>query len=301
MEKYERNIKIKRILTSIDTDNDGIDDTIAYINQEDLFLPILIKQSIKDLGVYTDIKPPKEVIDLGSFWDTDNSGYGDFGTNPISSGTTSDYDENTTNETGVGDFTITGCMDPTALNYSESATVQCGGCCDYGFDGDSSSTGFSDSTTPGPSGSGCYKIATGCKSTIADLPSNADLKTKAEQWCKATHSSCGTNYAIIDGCASNGCGAAQTTGCIANNPTYPTVIPNPCNCCPGPVNTQHLLTQIECVNEGFNCSGDFDSGCPCESDGDKIFGGIKTSTVGCVINEDTNGFRKIFKFFCVPD
>ena len=298
MEKYERNIKVKRILTTIDTDNDGIEDTIAYINQEDLFLPILIKQSIKDLGVYTDVKPPREVVDLGSFWNTDNDGYGDFGTNPISSGETSNYDENNTNVTTPGDFIITGCMDMNAINYSDSATVQCVSCCDYGFTGGTTSGGVSVDTPAGSIGGGCYLLGTSCKATVAELPSITTLENKADEWCKAIHPSCGTSYAIIDGCKSNGCGKAQTTGCIATA-SAPTVIPNPCHCCPGPANTHHLLTQAECTSEGFGCDGTFDNGCNCSSTDDgNIFGGVKweDNSIGC-----GSEYRRQYKFYCVPD
>lgn len=240
------------------------------------------------------------MVDLGSFWNTNNDGYGDFGTNTISSGATSNYDENNTNVTTPGDFTITGCMDINALNYSVSATVPCVSCCDYGFTGGTTSGGVSVDTPANSVGGGCYKLSTGCKATTPELPSISDLEIKADQWCKATHSSCNTSYAIIDGCVPNGCGPAQTTGCIADDPTDPTIIPNPCHCCPGPVNTHHLLTQSECTAEGFDCDGTFDNGCNCTSgDGGNIFGGLKSedTSSGC----GTSGYRRVYKFYCVPD
>jgi hypothetical protein len=54
VEKYERKIKIDRELTTIDSDGDGVPDTLTLVNKKDLYIPILIKQTIKDLGVYTD-------------------------------------------------------------------------------------------------------------------------------------------------------------------------------------------------------------------------------------------------------
>ena len=296
MEKYERNIKVKRILTTIDTNNDGIDDTIAYLNQEDLFLPILIKQSIKDLGVYTDHKEEEEIIDFGSVWDTDNDGYDDYGTNPISTGTTDNYSDGTETIGGGTVLGTYGCMDMNAPNYNTGATINC--CCDYGFTGGTTSGGVSTDNPASSIGGGCFKLSTGCSS---DLSTNDEswMEGKAEEWCKAIHPSCGTSYAIIDGCKSNGCGKAQTTGCIADNPAYPTVIPNPCHCCPGPVNTHHLLTQSECTAEGFACDGTYSNGCNCTGGGGNIFGGVKweDNSSNCGSGES----RRMYRFYCLPD
>ena len=49
MERYERKIKIKRVLESIDSNDDGFEDTLALINKDDLYVSILLKQSIKTI------------------------------------------------------------------------------------------------------------------------------------------------------------------------------------------------------------------------------------------------------------
>lgn len=295
MEKYERNIKVKRILTTIDTNNDGIDDTIAYINQEDLFLPILIKQSIKDLGVYTDYKEEEETVDLGSFWDTNNTGDDDYGTNPISTGTTDNYSDGTESIGGGSVLGIYGCMDMNAPNYNTGATINC--CCDYGFTGGTSSSGVSTDNPASSIGGGCFHLSTGCSSDLS-FADESWMEDRAEEWCKATHAACSTSYVIHPDCIPNGCGVAHTTGCIATA-ANPTVIPNPCHCCPGPSNTHHLLTQSECTSEGFACDGTYDNGCNCTGGGGNIFGGVewKTSSSGCGSGESKRSYR----FYCLPD
>jgi len=310
VEKYERNIKVKRILTTIDTDNDGVDDTIAYLNQEDLFLPILLKQSIKDLGVYTDIKPLDEIIDLGGFWNTNNDGYSDFGTNPISSGVTTDYDNDTTNSQSGGTFTITGCMDINAQNYSPTATIPCGDCCDYGFEGNSSSSagGTSGSATGGEA-SGCYKIKTGWIDKGPTPTTINYLKLLAESMC--------------DGSLTN-CGGTGTDDFPYNDGTNPNEKPNGCfnnsGCdgdisCP-PVGTHHLLTDGECVGYGsgvcFSTPYPYIEyvgtsltylGCDCNNDcsPQQIFSNIQITSYEVGTGTNDGLYRWGFSFWCLPD
>lgn len=286
MEKHERDIKIKRILTTIDTDGDGVDDTIAYLNKEDLFLPILLKQSIKDLGVYTDHKEKEETIDLGSFWVTSNDGTNDGGTNPIGSGITNTYDNGETDNT---DSTLdqVGCMDMEALNYNENATEACNGCCNYYEDNtEGGGTGDGDGGDGGTgldAGAGCYHLSSGCVETP---PSYVDMAAAAADWCSG---GC-TN--LITGCAPNGCGG---TGC-----------------CPGPAGSFHVLTQSEAPDLDYN--GTYANGCNCDGGGRFIIGVGSLGqlpyhdTGGCILSGDGSndnpyvyGTTRRWKFYCVPN
>jgi len=285
VEKYERNIKVKRILTTIDTNDDGVDDTIAYLNKEDLFLPILLKQSIKDLGVYTDYKEEEETIDLGSFWVTTNDGYGDFGTNPISSGATSPYGtpaDGTDTVLSASTLETEGCMDPNAINYYSGATIPCAGCCDYGFSGGTSQTGGSSSNPADDVGGGCFKLNSGCYEYQSGLPSLATMTTVAINWCKADPCGGGSGYPISSTCIPNGCGGSA--------------------CCPGPANTHHLLTPSECTAEGFTCDGTYSNGCNCTGGGGNIFGGIKYyDTNSSTYCSGSYKWKRHYRFYCVPD
>ena len=141
----------------MDTNDDGIDDTIAYLNKEDLFLPILLKQSIKDLGVYTDHKEESETIDLGSFWDPNNDGSGDGGVGTSGGGLGNPYSGDTESEVVDSDLETIGCTDQNALNYNPLATFPCAGCCDDGFGGVDDSSG-EDNINSGSTGGdgGCF-------------------------------------------------------------------------------------------------------------------------------------------------
>ena len=272
MEKYERKIKVKRELTTIDTNNDGVEDAIAYLNKDDLFVSVILKQTIKDLGVYTDYQEEPEIVDLGNFWETTNDGTGDGGINPISDDVDSGYNNGDETLSTVDNLSVYGCTDPNALNYNENAELD-DGSCDYG--------GI-DIGTPDPAeeigggsiGGGCFRLTSGIQSlgSIINTYTPEYMTQKASEWCQATHPSCGGNYPILNNCTPNGCGGSA--------------------CCPGPVNTNHLLTINECQDSGFNCNGE---GCNCQG-GDSIFGGIK-------YNLQTFGTTAqiTWVFYCTPN
>lgn len=320
MEKYERNIKIKRVLTTLDTNNDGVDDTIAYLNQEDLYLPFLLKQSVKDLGVYTDYEEEDDVIDLGSFWDTNNDGFGDGGSNPVSSGSTNPYGDGVDSpETAVNgsNVTIYGCMDATDPNYNPNATVDDGSCLSsQDFDtnievGNNSSSGTGSSSSGGVAG--CYRLNSGCGTDYGFYPNIPNSvftawATSSIAWCQGANNS----YPNTNNCIPNGCGS-QYQGPCGNNTT-------PCPCTPAP-NTHQLpfnttgasgppwyLTFCEdnpgacytpTVQERYNPNS---VQCPCDNNNvnlpgipDLIFN-IQRTTVGCSNGEVNYSWQ----FFCMP-
>jgi hypothetical protein len=86
VEKYGRKIKIKKEITAIDSDDDGVNDAIVFLNKKDLYIPIVLKQSIKDLGMYTDYEEPNIVPEVISDWDTTNDGFNDGFVGGIGSG-----------------------------------------------------------------------------------------------------------------------------------------------------------------------------------------------------------------------
>jgi hypothetical protein len=253
MEKYEKKIKVNLSIGTI-LDPNGLDATITYVNKDDLFIPFILKQNIKDLGLYT------EVIDLGGFWDTTNNGSNDFGQNPISSDTTNPYDTNGGNAGdifyGNGTIIIRGCTDPNALNYNSSAasyastnsnvTFVDDGSCNYPEDIDLT---VDDTTTdvgsPENLGGGLFRLSS--TYTLNNIPSESVLKGYAEQWCKATYPSCNPNwtpgttnsYPILADCVPNGCPSSSTQ-----------------TCCPGPQNTYRLFVPSDC-NGDVDC-GDYD-------------------------------------------
>ena len=297
MEKYERKIKITRELTSIDTNGDGVEDTLALLNKKDLYVSFLLKQSIKDIGIYTDYQEEPEVVDLGNFWETNNDGFDDGGVNPISGSINNPYGDGV----DVGEYLITdnggvvtyGCNDPNALNPPPAGViydVEC--CCDYGenisFQG--SNSGVDEAGSAG----GCHVLSTEWTEWDQENYPNPLLQPyggevnflvyslyKAIDWCKAIHPSCNQNwvdgnsfgYPISNPCEGNGCGG-QT-------------------CCPGPPNTHHVLTEGECDDFGLDCTG---SGCACGSG--NPFHGVKTN-----YQTDVNSglVKYTWKFYCIPD
>jgi hypothetical protein len=278
VEKYERKIKINRELTTIDTNNDGIEDTITYLNKEDLFVSLILKQTIKDLGVYTDYKKEPEIIDLGNFWQTTNNGDGDGGTNPISGGLDNGYVGGETEQTEDG-LEVYGCTDPNALNYNENATIDDGSC-------DSGGVVIEDPQEEDPeggivtsAGGGCFKLSSGYQplSSIVNTYTPSYREQKASEWCRAIHPSCGGNYPIIPNCTPNGCPDNIGT------------------CCPGPIDTHHLLTVNECQSFGVDCSG---TDCSCQGSPNTIFGGVKYELLGP--NVDGN-YNIVWSFYCIPN
>ena len=219
MEKYERKIKIKRVLESIDTNNDGIDDTLAFVNKDDLYVSVLLKQTIKDLGVYTDYEEEPEVIDLNGFWDTDNDGSDDGGTNPINDGVSGDYGSGIDPTTTSGDIenpVVYTCLDQNALNFAGIEAVQqsfqgwdgnpdtpavyaaCSNCCQYEGDGPTAGSGGNSGsgTSSDNSATGCFKLSTGFTTLEPTLDTVNYLINLAQQWCEGTYSACGGAYLI---------------------------------------------------------------------------------------------------------
>jgi hypothetical protein len=233
VEKYKRDINVKRVLTTMDTNDDGIDDTIAYLNKEDLFLPVLLKQSIKDLGVYTDHKEESETIDLGSFWDPSNDGFGDGGVGTTGGGLGNPYSGDTESEVVDSDLETIGCMDANALNYNPLATEACAGCCDDGFGGVDSTSG-EDNTDTGTGGDGgCFKLNSydgfGGQGCILNnnLPSWNVMANRAQQFCSSQFSSprtdeCGDvvpagSYELVTRDGSGDYITSYTIGCNCGN------------------------------------------------------------------------------------
>ena len=295
MERYERKIKIKRELSTIDTDNDGIDDTIAYLNKDDLYVSFLLKQTVKDLGVYTDYNEEPEIIDLGGFWETSNTGFDDKGENPISGGVNNPYGSDvdvTEFEIGNSDLTVYGCTDPNDPNYNPLAEVDC--CCSYNGDLGITEAGGNSGDGVVSSGGGCMELSTGWVEWDQENYPNPLLQPyggygnfqtysiiKAIEWCKATHPDCNSNwvdntspgYPISSSCVGNGCGGNL--------------------CCPGPQNTYHVLTAQECEDNGIDCSG---TSCGCS--GGSIFSDVK---LNYQLDSDSGLVNYTWRFYCVPD
>jgi hypothetical protein len=316
MEKYERKIKITRELTAIDTNNDGVDDTLALLNKKDLYVSFLLKQSIKDLGVYTDYEEKPEEIDLGNFWETGNDGSNDFGTNPISGGINNPYgsgvDGPETIITGGAEIIRTGCLDPNALNYDSSADIDC--CCQYPTNVDGTSEGNT-SVTSSEGPAGCYKLSTGCIDPInITLSVYNGFVNNAKNWCKGESPGCtgggGNTYLTTPSCTPNGCGPTLTSGCLPN-PNDPNITPNPCSCCPGDVNDFRLVEDnfdaIIYTNQGLNLtkvslvnllSNPTQYKCPCEG------GSLQTIPWPIFNLKVTNcsGGKKnySYQFYCLP-
>jgi hypothetical protein len=285
MEKYERKIKINRVIKSLDTDNDGVDDTLTLVNNDDLYVSFLLKQTIKDIGVYTDYVE-EDVFDLNSFWETSNNGSGDFGTNQISIGFNNPYDGGLETQVGDDNLSVYGCTDPNSVNYNPQATLNDGSC----DDGTGLSPNVSDEgsvvTVNGNVFGGCFTLSSGPISlSQLDFYTIPYMTQKAIEWCKATHPSCNQNwiqgdtssYPILNNCPPNGCGSSNI-------------------CCPGPINTYKLLTQQDCIDTGFDCSA---NSCNCSGQSNSIFGGIKHTLT--LTGPLTNECIVSWSFYCVPN
>lgn len=287
MEKYERKIKIKKELATIDTNNDGIEDTIVYINSDDLFVSVILKQTIKDLGVYTDYEEEPEIIDLDNLWDTTHDGSGDGGTNPIFDGEIEiEYDE-TESFDDQFELDIYGCTDPDALNFDEDATID-DGSCEYppvagcmdpfanNYDPEATvndgSCEYDDIDGGGSIQGGCFKILVTVPFNQSENPIE-NLTNQASQFCQGTHPGCGDPIPIQDNCPPNGC------------------LNTPVECCP---NGLQLLTEQMCQDSGFNCDAD---DCDCNNEiPQQIFGGIKTFGSPEVTQ---SGVQVGISFYCV--
>lgn len=218
MEKYERKIRIQKELTAIDTDGDGVDDTLVFINNKNLYVPFLLKQSIKDIGVYTDyqekVKEVVDVIDLSSFWNTSNDGTGDGGEILIGTDFVNPYEDDGDGETIIitNEATSFGCNDPEALNYDSNIVYNVNANCIYATDeitptgGPNTSSGL----TSESDATGCYNLSSGCieEQSLTQYLIN-EFKNTASNWCAG---SCGTNPSIAD-CDSNGCGGSGSVCC----------------------------------------------------------------------------------------
>lgn len=287
MEKYIKNIKIKKQLTTLDTNNDGNEDTIAYLNKDDLYVSFILRQSIKDLGVYTDYQEPPEILDLGSFWDTSNDGSSDGGTVPITIFSGSSYgDEGDGGVTIIDsdDLETVGCTDPNAINYNQLATIDC--CCDYGFEGGSSSSGGSQDA--GSAGGGCFTLSSGCVDN-GDVPDFFSMLQSSSDWCEGSHPSCSSAYPTTPNCQPNGCGNANTEGCASYGLSIP------CVCCPGPAGSYTILSSTLCTEYGYDCNG---NSCNCGGSNQNPFDGISNvQTTSCGDGKSTRSWQ----FYCVPN
>lgn len=279
MELFERKIVIKRFISQIDADNDGFVDSIGLISK-DVYIPITLTQSIKNLGVYTDDEEDDgtQILDLSSVWDSSNDGNSDSGSDI--DGTIDNPYETNLEVGGIGGD-IVGCMDPLALNYSPAVTLPCTDCCQYteGFEGGN----FGDGSGAGATSIGaCMRLSSGCQSKdwfIFGNPTASyllDAAASANSWCSATHPSCGNAYPIVNGCSGNGCGGDV--------------------CCPGPINTYVVFGQNNTgCGDSDDCNG---TGCGC-GNGNPFEGIIlkETNTTGCA-----SGLKRhIWEFYCVPD
>lgn len=165
MSFYERKIKFFKSLRLLDTDGDGIKDTIVYSPTSDNYnLQIGIEQKIDDLGVYNKgVNDEFEVVDFGSIWDDNNDGSGDGNPyDPFTGLTTPNPNTTTTGTSSVGISYF--CNDSTASNYQPQLVGQAGflpcdppsDCCTYSDGWDESIIG----TGPGPESINCLKLYT---------------------------------------------------------------------------------------------------------------------------------------------
>jgi hypothetical protein len=286
MEVFKHKIRLKKFISSIDSNNDGVLDSIVLTNK-DVYVPVILKQTIQDLGLYTDESDAEQIIDLTSFWDTTNTGVNDAEEILDIGEIIDDYapDDDVIQLSQTGTVVIVGCMDSNALNYSSSATSPCSDCCEYPQGGDSFGGGFSDSGGSDVISNHMISFGVCDKSTFNDAK-NA-LRDEARRWCKATASRCNGNpYPTSVGCAGNGCLTKSSV------------------CCPGPKDTYQLLEKCP---KDYNCNGDI-----CTPD--KIFTDIKlkdgpfkqSTTCGCKKRDKDNNCTEYYyiynytiEFYCI--
>ncbi len=325
MERYERKIKIKRTLESIDTNNNGFEDTLALVNKDDLYVSILLKQSIKDLGIYTDYEEEPEVIDSVSLWDTSNDGSNDGGNNLINDGLDGNYGNNIDPTSSVGDINSPltyVCLDQNALNFEGSTAVDqsfsgwdgnpetpavyaaCTNCCQYESTGPTTGGGSNSGDGSGgnsQSAAGCYRLTTGFVSNGPTLDTLENyLLPIAENWCSGTYPSCGGTYPYIDNVDPN----LKPNGCFSQGCNGETSCP--------PLGTHHLLTQSEC--DGFGSGTCIDNplpyfslnpsleGCKCDScEPTQLFANIQILDVIDGTGDNAGKYNYIFNFYCFPN
>lgn len=151
---YYRKILLKNKLQVLDTDGDGVGDSLVLLPKEPTYLHILLTESVDNMGTFTEYEEVEEIIDLNGIWDTTNDGSGDGGTIPTNPGVTTNYGGGTTTDTDGSTETL-GCTDPLASNYEPNATTD-DGSCEYDFGtvggtligGDEFVTTFTQQTNP---------------------------------------------------------------------------------------------------------------------------------------------------------
>jgi hypothetical protein len=132
---YLRTVLLKNRIQVIDTDGDGIGDSIVYLPKDPINIQFTMTEDVQNLGLYTEYEELGEEIDLNGMWDTTNYGGGDGGTGYTQSGGLPPYGGtgDTTDNNGLTD--VEGCTDPLADNYNPAATVYLVGSCTYDFGG----------------------------------------------------------------------------------------------------------------------------------------------------------------------
>lgn len=125
MDFYKRNIRFYKSLNLIDSDGDGVKDTIVYApTSSKYYIQLPINQDIKDIGNYhVDDENSFEIFESNDLWDK-NNGLVD---NPPNV-----QDKGDTNNIGFIEF----CNDPDANNYNPDvinnpAYIPCSDCCTY--------------------------------------------------------------------------------------------------------------------------------------------------------------------------
>lgn len=300
MEKYERKIRIQKELTAIDTDGDGVDDTLVFINNKNLYVPFLLKQSIKDIGVYTDyqekVKEVVDVIDLSSFWNTSNDGTGDGGEIQVGTDFVNPYEDDGDGETIIitNEANTFGCNDPEALNYDPNIVYNVDANCIYATDeitptgGPNTSSGL----TSESDATGCYNLSTGCiDEQLATQTMIDNWKSTASDWCGGI---CGSYPSIAD-CESNGCGGSGSPCCPSSGGWELPALTNSnfCNQTPTPCIPENL----DYPKDGYCCSPPNIIGIPIG-----IFNLTKVKCTATYVEGDTTYYKNSFsyRFWCVP-
>ena len=159
MEFLKRKVFLTKYLVPVDSDNDGVLDSLT-LSATTKTLQIPLVQSFDDIGIYDTISEedqiPFEVIDFGNMWDETNDGSDDGGTGGNGEIIPVDWGSGDGGVGSNGEDTLELCDDPNATNYIGNALrdyyAQIGQNittfgCEYGqtnFDGTSESGGFQD-------------------------------------------------------------------------------------------------------------------------------------------------------------